>query len=77
MFIFITKSAVKPKNEQSWIMYIDKGKIFNFLNGASGNVYGNLHWSLEKKENKTKYHAKIDIFLNRLRADKISWTFQD
>jgi hypothetical protein len=28
--------------------------------------------SLEKKENKTKYHAKIDIFFNRLRADKIS-----
>jgi hypothetical protein len=27
---------------------------------------------LEKKENKTKYHAKIDIFYKRLRADKIS-----
>ena len=41
-----------------------KGKIFNFfiLIGACRNFYGNQHWSL-KKENKTKYHAKIDIFL--------------
>ena len=56
---FITKSAVKPKNEQS-----TKGKMFNFfiLNGACRNLYGNLHWSL-KNENKTKYHAKLDIFL--------------
>ena len=45
---------------------ITKGKIFNFLNGACGNFYGNLHWSLEKKENKTKYHAKIDIFFKTL-----------
>ena len=46
-------------------MYITKGKIFNFfiLNGASRNFYGNLHWSLEKRKTKTKYHAKIDILL--------------
>jgi hypothetical protein len=33
------------------------------LNGACGHFYGNLHGSLEKKENKIKYQAKIDIFV--------------
>jgi hypothetical protein len=63
MFLLITKSAVKPKNEESWTIYITKGKLFNFVNGACGNFYENLHWSLGKEENKTKYHAKLDIFM--------------
>jgi hypothetical protein len=41
-------------------MYITKGKIFNILNGACGHFYGNLHGSLEKKENKIKY-LKSDL----------------
>jgi hypothetical protein len=43
-------------------MYITKGKIFNFLNGACGNFL-RMYVDVLKKRNKTKYHAKIDIFM--------------
>ena len=61
MFLFLLQNPQWSPMMKSRTMYITKGKIFNFfiLNGAYRNFYGNLNWSL-KKENKSKYYAKID-----------------